>query len=57
MKPRRELWGQNIAVLLCNNLVVKDKSFVFSALFDAVEHQDMERAQQLLESNGLDVNW
>ena len=44
-------------VLFSDNLFLKDKSLVFSALFDAVEHQDMERAQQLLESNGLDVNW
>lgn len=31
-------------------------SGLFSALFEAVEHQDMERARMMLDSNGLDVN-
>ena len=28
-----------------------------SAFFDAVEHQDLDAAKGLLETNGLDLNW
>ena len=28
-----------------------------AALFDAVEHQDYDKVKDMLDSNGLDVNW
>ena len=28
----------------------------FSALFDAVEHQDLDAVKEILETNGLDIN-
>lgn len=29
---------------------------LFLALFDAVEHQDMDAVQNILETNGIDIN-
>lgn len=29
---------------------------VISALFDAVEHQDLDAVKDILETNGIDIN-
>ena len=34
----------------------KKNAYAIQALFDAVEHQDMDMAKRILETNGLDVN-
>ena len=47
-KPRRPVFSQRGSnAVFC---------FCITALFDAVEHQDLDAVKEILETNGLDVN-
>ena len=45
------------ACIIMYNFLSAIMMAVCSALFEAVEHQDMDRAKEMLDINGLDVNW
>jgi len=34
----------------------QSQSWILSALFDAVEHQDLDAVKDILDTNGIDIN-